>query len=142
MIVYRIHKAQYDALDGTGAALFGRRWNKRGTPVVYVSTSLALCRAEVGVNTSVGDLPGDYLVSEIEIDERLTVGEIPLNRESEDWKKTPFPRQYQQLGNDTLKKYPVFRVPSTKDPKSDNMVINPFHPEVKKHVRVVKQYPL
>lgn len=48
MRVWRIERAEHvdDSLSGTGARLFGGRWNSPGTSVVYTSTSVALAALE------------------------------------------------------------------------------------------------
>jgi RES domain-containing protein len=47
MLVYRIARAAYSALDGEGARRSGGRWNSPGTPVVYTAGSRALAVLEV-----------------------------------------------------------------------------------------------
>ena len=41
MRVWRFHNRRYQALDATGAAINGGRWNQRGHPVLYASASFA-----------------------------------------------------------------------------------------------------
>ena len=35
MLVYRLCSRRYPANDGLGATLYGGRWNRKGTPVIY-----------------------------------------------------------------------------------------------------------
>src|ERR1022692_420605 len=42
MFVYRIGSSRYPANDGNGAALYGGRWNHKGTPLIYAAESRAL----------------------------------------------------------------------------------------------------
>ena len=58
MICWRIDQARHarDALAGTGARLHGGRWNVKGVPVVYASTSLALW--EIGPPTVAAIIAG------------------------------------------------------------------------------------
>lgn len=37
LLVIRLHHPRFDALDGTGAELFGGRWNSPGAKVVYAA---------------------------------------------------------------------------------------------------------
>lgn len=48
MMLWRIETAKHvdAALDGGGARLFGGRWNRAGTTVVYLSTTLSLAAFE------------------------------------------------------------------------------------------------
>jgi RES domain-containing protein len=52
MEVYRIQKDKHrdTILTGEGARLFGGRWNKEGTPLVYTSTSMELALLEATVH--------------------------------------------------------------------------------------------
>ena len=38
------------AFEGEGARLFGGRWNRRGTPIIYTAESLSLAMLEILVN--------------------------------------------------------------------------------------------
>ena len=61
MIVFRLSKATY-ALDlsGKGAEKTGGRWNSKGIPMVYTSSSRALCTAEIAVHLPLGLVPSGY----------------------------------------------------------------------------------
>ena len=52
MIVYRItNKTQAHDLSGTGAAMYGGRWNKKGTPALYTGESKEIALLETVVHT-------------------------------------------------------------------------------------------
>jgi RES domain-containing protein len=71
MVVYRLGSARYTANEGLGASLYGGRWNRKGTPVIYTAASRALCALEVLANAD--ELAGDYVVTPIELPEDLAV---------------------------------------------------------------------
>jgi len=51
MVLYRItSKAYVRDLSGTGAFLYGGRWNKKGIRMLYTSGSLSLAALEIVVN--------------------------------------------------------------------------------------------
>jgi RES domain-containing protein len=82
MVVYRLGSARYPANEGFGAGLYGGRWNRKGTPVIYTAASRALCALEVLANAE--ELAGDYVITPIEVPEDLAVtmrsiGTLPLN---------------------------------------------------------------
>ena len=70
MIVYRLCKAVYSALDGEGARLWGGRWNSAGRPMVYAAASPSLAVLEVLVHL---DLPAELLPDDL----RLLTVDIP-----------------------------------------------------------------
>lgn len=53
------------AFSGVGASLYGGRWNRQGTAVVYLSSSLALATLEVVVHLTGGLVP--YTAIEVEV---------------------------------------------------------------------------
>jgi RES domain-containing protein len=50
-----------EAFSGEGARRFGGRWNSRGIPMVYTSTSLALAAIELFVHLEPGQSPDDLV---------------------------------------------------------------------------------
>ena len=64
MIVYRLCKAVYSALDGEGARLWGGRWNSAGRPMVYAAASPSLAVLEVLVHL---DLPAELLPDDLRL---------------------------------------------------------------------------
>ncbi|NIR50304.1 RES family NAD+ phosphorylase [candidate division KSB1 bacterium] len=60
MKVYRIARSAYiEDLSGTGARLYGGRWNHKGTSIVYTSKNRALATVEYLVHVSLAILPTD-----------------------------------------------------------------------------------
>ena len=65
MLVYGIGSRRYAANDGSGAALYGGRWNQTGTPMIYAAASRALCALEI--LSSSRELANDYISIPIEV---------------------------------------------------------------------------
>jgi RES domain-containing protein len=63
MKIWRLCRAPYaaEAFSGEGARRFGGRWNSRGVPMVYASTSLALAAIELFVHLEPGQAPDDLV---------------------------------------------------------------------------------
>lgn len=78
MLVYRLGSGRYSANDGLGASIYGGRWNRKGTPVIYAAASRALCALEVLANAN--ELGGDYIVTPIELPD--DIGVISLSVDS------------------------------------------------------------
>lgn len=72
MLLYRIAKKDYiEDLSGYGAQLFGGRWNERGIPALYTSSSLSLCTLEVLVHCEKSVYPTDMYFAELEFPDEL-----------------------------------------------------------------------
>ena len=65
MLVYRVARAKYPALDGEGARHYGGRWNSPGTALVYTASSISLAVLETRVHLRA--MPVDYVRFTIEI---------------------------------------------------------------------------
>jgi RES domain-containing protein len=87
MKIWRICKERYsaNAFSGEGARRFGGRWNSRGVPMVYASSSLALAAIECFVHLEPNQAPRDLVAIAAE----LPKGEPGLRWEAEslppDW---------------------------------------------------------
>ena len=69
MLVWRISKLRHaeTAYSGEGARRFQGRWNPKGTPVVYTSTSRALAAVEFCVHLTVGVELEDLVMVEAQL---------------------------------------------------------------------------
>ena len=68
MILYRITKAAYARdLSGTGARMYGARWNQKGSAVLYTASSPALATVELLVHVDANLLPTELRLVFVEV---------------------------------------------------------------------------
>lgn len=122
-----------DDLDGKGAELSGGRWNARGTPLVYASSSRALACLETVVHLAGGralplnrylvrlDVPAELWAARTVFDAGAHVGwdALPPGRVSIAWGTA-----WAQAGASC-----VAEVPSVVVPEEGNLLLNPRHPD-------------
>lgn len=139
MIVYRLARGKY-ALDlsGTGASLFGYRWNSKGIKAVYTASSRALAMAEVLVHLPLNFLPDNYVMLEIEIPNGIKIDEVDVSKLKNNWNSFPHPAENQEIGDGFFRdnKACVLKVPSAVVKGDFNFLLNPNHPDMKK-IRIV-----
>lgn len=136
MIVHRLAKAAFTALDGEGARLYGGRWNAPGRPMVYTAASPSLAVLEVLVHL---DLPPELLPD----DYRLLAIDIPDGAPVERLEDTPAdPDDCLALGEAFLDRAAalVLLVPSVVVPQEHNALINVRHPDMAR-VKLVGEQP-
>lgn len=130
MKAYRICHQQYSKdLSGTGAALYGGRWNKIGTPVLYCSLSKELALLEFMIQSPQNLVPNlDILSIDIPDNE---VSEIPLSDLPPNWKDYPAPAILAEMGDEWVRdgKTLAIKVPSCIIYSSYNLVVNCQHPK-------------
>lgn len=128
MIVWRIAKPAYRALDGEGARLFGGRWNSEGVPVVYTSGTLSLAALEYLVHLDMEDAPPVLVALEIEVPDD-SVDEVPLAALPRDWNQVEEHPTCVHLGDRWVSegRSAVLRVPSAVIPHEANYLLNPLH---------------
>lgn len=134
-----------DDLSGAGAERFGGRWNRRGTPMVYASSTRALACLETVVHLgSVPALPVNRYLVQLDVPLRLwraravfdaerQVGwdALPPGRVSMDWGTA-----WAQMGGSCLA-----QVPSVVVPEESNLLINPLHADISQiTVRKVRRW--
>lgn len=132
MIVFRLSKSKFaNDLSGKGAEKGGGRWNSKGTALVYTSASRALCTAEIAVHTPLGNLPLDYKLITIEIQDNIQIQEIASEDLPADWKSIPHVHGTQEIGDKFVSEgiSAVLKVPSVVVQDEFNYLINPAHPE-------------
>lgn len=130
MRFWRICRQKYaaDAANGEGARLYGGRWNSRGVPVVYASTSLALAAIETFVNLEPSLRPKDLISIAGEIPERAEILTVTLEN---------LPAKWNRGREDSLRKIGdawiregltvALRVPSAAIKGEWNLLLNPAH---------------
>lgn len=133
MKIWRICRECYalEAFSGEGARRFGGRWNSRGVPMVYASTSLALAAIELFVHLEPNQAPAD-LVS--------IVAELPHGEPALRWGATDLPPNWwsdelapmRELGDGWIrdKQSLALLVPSVPIRQEWNVLVNPLHPRI------------
>lgn len=73
---YRIADRRRPILDGTGAFLYGGRWNSPGRRVIYAADTFAGALLEILVHARIGAVPRTHAWIEIAIPEDVAVEEL------------------------------------------------------------------
>ena len=143
MIVYRLSREKYkDRLSGYGASLYGQRWNSKGIEVIYTAQSRALANSEVAVHISLGILPKDYHMVEIDIPDSIGICELKEEELPKGWNTIPFRPVSQQIGDQFIleRKCAVLKVPSVVVKGESNFMVNPAHKDFKL-IRIIHTEP-
>ena len=138
--IYRIAKKQYlEDLSGEGARLYGGRWNKKGYNMVYFSESLSLAVLEILVHIDFKFLTNDFGYLEAEIPENLISPKRKETKLEDTWRENPPSNYSMQYGTDWLKsnKSLAMQVPSAILPMTNNILVNPRHPLIKK-IKIIR----
>ena len=132
--LYRICTTEHiNDLSGTGARIYGGRWNHAGYPIVYSSGSRSLAALEFLVHVPMALAPDNLSIAEIIITdnikrESIRSNELPLN-----WRGYPAPEQLVDIGTKWIKSKSslLLDIPSAVVDKEVNTLINPLHPDMK-----------
>lgn len=134
LTAWRLVKSRYTAtaFTGKGAADYGGRWNSKGMPVVYCSSSLALATLEILVHLQTTERI-NYAFFKLTFDEKL-VYHLPQKDLPSDWRLQPSTGTTQHFGDTWLReaKTPIMAVPSVVVPTEINYLLNPWHPDFRK----------
>ena len=125
---FRIADMRHPIFDGSGAMLYGARWNSPGRRVVYASETYAGALLEILVHGS-GSVPCSQGYVEIEIPAGVSIEEIAPD-DLPHWDSASFEttrafgdRWYDQ------RRTPVLIVPSVVTRVERNILINQEHPD-------------
>lgn len=132
MDVYRISKCNYiDDLKGTGARLYGGRWNSAGHPMVYTAGSRALAALEVLVHIPLKNIIQDFCIASIHIPDSIPIKVLTKEDLPKGWQSLAPAPFLQEIGDEWAEagKYAVLRVPSVIIAEEHNYLINPLHPD-------------
>jgi RES domain-containing protein len=142
MRIWRICRAVHaaDAFSGEGARRFGGRWNSRGVPMAYASSSLALAAIELFVHLEPNQEPDDLVsiaafLPKGEPARRIEARELP-----EGWRNDSGPLR--PLGNKWIRERSslAMKVPSAALYPELNVLVNPLHPAIAK-IRIEPPQP-
>jgi RES domain-containing protein len=133
MRIWRICRACHAAaaFSGEGARRYGGRWNSRGVPMVYASTSLALAAIELFVHLEPNQQPDDLvsiaaLLPDGEPAQRLEPDRLPADWWTDDLEPL------RALGDRWIREKSALaiEVPSAALRTEWNVLVNPLHPRV------------
>jgi len=142
-MVFRLCKSAWqNDLSGKGAEISGGRWNSKGRPLLYTSSSRALCVAEIAVHTPLGCLPHDFSMVEIELPDGLMIKEMMKDELPEHWQSFEHRNLTQRIGDQFISSNAalILKVPSAVVQGDFNYLINPGHPDIK-YISIVKCDP-
>lgn len=131
MILWRLTRAAFQALDGEGARINGGRWNSEGVAVVYLSSTLSLAALEYLVHIDIGEVPVDLVALKVEIPDGASVQEVLPTDLPDDWFTVPDHPACLKRGDAWAKRSEslLLRVPSAIVPGEANYLLNPAHTE-------------
>ena len=137
MRIWRLCRAPYaaEAFSGEGARRFGGRWNSRGVPMVYASTSLALAAIELFVHLEPGQAPDDLVYLSATLPEgeparTLEQADLPPAWWADD--AAPGAANPRDLGDAWMRSGSslAMLVPSVPVRAEWNVLVNPLHPRI------------
>jgi len=133
MIVYRLATAQYkDDLSGTGAKLFGGRWNSAGIPVLYSTENISLAVLEILVRADKHTIPNTYHLIKINIPGTPTPISITNEKLKKGWKDDIGYTQW--MGDEFIKSNEglLLKVPSAIVDQENNYLLSTNHKDFQK----------
>jgi RES domain-containing protein len=132
MRLWRICREPYAAFSGEGARRFGGRWNSRGVPMVYASTSLALAAIELFVHLEPGQAPGDLVYVSATLPEGEPARSLQSADLPPDWWTDRATAAIRDLGDAWIaaRSSLALLVPSVPIRAEWNVLVNPLHPRL------------
>ncbi|MBN2352683.1 MAG: RES family NAD+ phosphorylase [Spirochaetales bacterium] len=128
--VFRIAREKYVRdISGEGARLYGGRWNRKGTALLYASESRSLAVVEFLVHVPIALAPDDVRIARLALPADAEADELTPDRLPAGWDRYPAPEALADLGSAwALKnKRLVLKVPSTVVAGERNCLVNPAH---------------
>ncbi len=131
MILYRFSPRIFSRdLSGEGARRFGGRWNSKGIPVVYTSSTISLSLLELLIhNSSYDEINTNHLTIIQVPDQVVAIDNAQLKKEwIQDEAYTRF------IGDEFLRTRSslLLKVPSAIITEESNILLNPKHRDFKK----------
>ena len=133
MIVYRFTNTRYkDDISGTGAKLYGGRWNEPGIPALYTSSTVSLSLLEVLVNAQTLKQLQSLALMKIEVPKAIEASVQKLPKLKNGWYEDFDYSKW--IGSRFLKEGEnlLLECPSAVIMDEMNYIINPGHKDIKK----------
>lgn len=141
MIVFRICNTTYsNDISGNGAKMYGGRWNNKGVPVLYTSSTRALAALEILVHISTNNVqPIDFSILSINLPEN-SIDEIPFTALKTEIDKNGLNSNFKFIGDNWIKSNSslLLKVSSIVIPEEYNFLVNPLHKNFNK-VKIVEK---
>lgn len=133
MIIYRLTTGEHSMdLSGTGARLFGGRWNSAGLHALYTTSHISLAVLENLVHVKKYRLPPEYYLISITLPDSISPIVISKKKLKKSWKDDVAYSQF--MGDEFLKAKDglILQVPSAIVDAESNFIINPQHADAGK----------
>ena len=133
MTVFRICNTHYsEDISGTGAKLYGGRWNSKGVAMLYASEHISLSVLEMLVNNRFTDFATDLNLLHLAFADSLSIKEVKNNKLKTDWINDFDYTRF--MGDQFIKAgtHAILKVPSAVIKEEHNFIINPSHSDFKK----------
>jgi RES domain-containing protein len=130
MLLYRISLCKFATdLNGTGAKLFGGRWNSMGIPMVYMASSRALAALEVLANVAALQDPESFCITVFDVPEDA-IDVVDKDYLPQNWSSYPAPSRLKDIGDAFVKRndFLLLKVPSAIVEDEYNYLLNVNHP--------------
>jgi RES domain-containing protein len=138
MIVYRLVTETYkDDLSGTGAKLYGGRWNSVNNPVLYTTENISLAVLEILVRADKFTIPDSYHLLKIHIPDSFNFVTVTKEKLKKGWKDDVSYTQW--MGDEFIKSADaqLLKVPSAIVDEENNYLLNTRHKDFSK-VKIIK----
>jgi RES domain-containing protein len=122
--------------------LFGGRWNRRGTRVVYTSSSLSLAALETLAHFDEEEAPDTLVAIPADMPDDVPITRVKLSELVANWRATPPPESLAETGTRwaVARHSLVLAVPSAIIPEDLNYLLNPLHAQFRR-IRVGRPKP-
>ena len=134
MIVFRISQELYiKDLTGTGAKLYGGRWNSKGNPILYTAENRSLAMLETMVHAPQRIMPQNLCIATIFVPEDAPNRIFKVDELPDGWRDYPAPGNLVNFGDAFLSgmEYLYIKIPSSVLKEEFNILINPLHPDMR-----------
>jgi RES domain-containing protein len=128
MLLYRITRCIYaNDMTGTGARLYGGRWNNIGRAMLYTASSRSLAILEALVHLPTAIIPDDFCLITFDTPEDIFEPDTTLFPPN--WNAYPEPDVLKRTGDFFLmqNQHLLMKVPSAIVKAEHNYLINPTH---------------